>query len=145
MEQIRISEKMAKYVENLEQVENILNQCEYDLIFKELDTKEKQYKYILYINDLQFNYFEGIGNEKLNDTNKQDKILNAVWYLLSDRQCVLYNNNEYDFICEYGYNENAQSMAKGHKIYNDILINNKKLLKCFNNEQLDFLTDNIQL
>lgn len=145
MEQIRISEKMGEYIENKGKVENILNQCEYDLIFKELDNKTKQYKYILYINDVAFDYFEGIGNEKLTDTNKQDKILNAVWCLLSDRQYILYNNNEYDFICEFGYNENAQSMAKGHKIYNDILINNRKLLKCFNAEQLEFLTDNIQL
>lgn len=145
MEQIRISEKMSEYIENKGKVENILNQCEYDLIFKELDTKEKQYKYILYINDLQFAYFEGIGNEKLTDTNKQDKMLNAIWCLLSDRQCIIYNDNEYDFMCEYGYNKNAQTMEQGHKIYNDILLNNKKLLKCFNAEQLDFLTDNIQL
>lgn len=59
MEQIKISEKMAEYVENLEQVERILNQCEYNLIFNGLDEKEKQYKYILYINDLKFDYFEG--------------------------------------------------------------------------------------
>ena len=148
MEQIKISEKMAEYVENLEQVEHILNQCEYNIQYHGITTDNgyEQRTYILYINDIKFNYAEGIGLEKLNNENKQDKMLNAVWCLLIDRQCVNYaDNNEYNFICEYGYNKNAQSMAKGHKVYNDILNNNEKLLKCFNSQQLDFLTDNIQL
>lgn len=145
MEQIKISEKMAEYVENKEQAENILNQCEYDLVYVGYDADYKQYKYILYINDLKFGYREGVGNEKLTAENKQDKLLNAVWCLLSDRACVTYSDNEYDFICEFGYNENAKSMEQGHNIYNNILNNNKKLLKAFSNEQLDFLSDNIQL
>lgn len=145
MEQIKISEKMAEYVENKEQVENILNQCEYDFVYVGYDADNKQYKYILYINDLKFDYFEGVGNEKLTAENKQDKLLNAVWCLLSDRACVIHYDNEYDFLCEFGYNENAKTMEQGHNIYNDILKNNEKLLKAFSNEQLDFLSDNIQL
>lgn len=145
MEQIKISEKMAEYVKNKEKVENILNQCEYNLIFNGLDEKEKQYKYILYINDSNFDYFEGIGNKPLNEENKQDKILNAIWRLLSDRQCVNNLRDFYDFVCEYGYNENAKQLKKGKEIYEAIKINNEKLLKCFSSWQLNFLTDNIQL
>ena len=143
MEQIKISEKMAEYVENLEQVERILNQCEYDL--KYIVLKDNQRIYNLYINDICFKYFEGIGNKPLNEENKQDKILNAIWCLLSDRQCVINSRDFYDFVCEYGYNENAEQLKKGKEIYEAIKINNEKLLKCFSNEQLDFLTDNIQL
>lgn len=145
MEQVKISERMAEYVENKEQVEHILNQCEYDLVYVGYDADKKQYKYTLYINDLKFDYFEGVGNEKLTAENKQDKLLNAVWCLLSDRSCVTCFDNEYDFICEFGYNEDAKSMEQGHNIYNNILKNNEKLLKAFSNEQLDFLSDNIQL
>lgn len=145
MEQIKISEKMAEYVENKEQVEHILNQCEYDFVYVSYDTDKKQYKYTLYINDLKFDYFEGVGNEKLTAENKQDKLLNAVWCLLSDRQCVNNSIDFYDFACEYGYNLNADSLKKGHKIFNDIQKNNEKLLHAFAGYQLDFLTHNIQL
>lgn len=145
MEQIKISKHMAEYVENLKQVENILNQCEYDLIYKGLDEKNKRYKYILFINDLQFAYFEGIGNVKLNNENKQDKMLNAIYCLLIDRQCVNNSIDEYDFLCEYGYNENAETLKKGHKIFNDIQANNAKLLKVLSGLQLDYLAHNIQL
>lgn len=145
MEQIKISEKLENYVENKEKVENILNQCKYDLIFNGINEKEKQYKYILYINDIKFDYFEGMGNEKLNNTNKQDKLLNAIWCLLTDRQCVNNCGNFYQFACDYGYNFNTTTLENGYKIYNDINSNNTKLLKCFNEEQLDFLTENIKL
>ena len=134
---------LNEYIENKEQVEKILNTCNYNIKFVGEDFRNYYYK--LYINKFAFNYFEGKGNDELNDDNKNDKIINAVWCLLIDRQSINYCNNEYDFICEFGYNENAETMKNGHKIYNDILENNKKLAKFFDDEQLDFLTENIQL
>ena len=145
MEQIKISKKMSEYVENIDQVEKILNQCEYYLEYIGKDSRNNQFKYILHINDIKFDYFEGIGNKPLNEENKQDKILNAIWCLLSDRQCVINSRDFYDFVCEYGYNENAEQLKKSKEIYEAIKINNEKLLKCFSSWQLDFLTDNIQL
>lgn len=135
--------KYIEYIENAEQVENILTQCAYDLI--PLPETKKQYNYILLIDDKKFDYHEGKGNEKLNKQNKNDKIINAIWCLLSDRDCVKYTGNEYDFLCEFGYNENADKLKEGHFIYNSILENNEKLKKCFSNEQLEFLTNNINL
>lgn len=131
------------YIENRENVANIMTQCEFDLIFN--GVKDNQYNYTLKINDINFNYFEGFGNKKLNNENKCNKIINAFWCLLSDWQCLEYSQSEYDFICEYGYNENAKTMQNGHKIYNDIKNNNTKLLKCFNKNQIEFLIENIQL
>lgn len=145
IKEIKISGKYAEYVKNLGKVEHILNQCEFDLIYKGLDEKRKQYKYILYINDLQFGYNEGIGNAKLNSENKQDKMLNAIWCLLTDRQCVNNSASEYDFLCEFGYNKDAETLKNGHRIFNYIQVNNAKLLKAFSGEQLDFLAYNIQL
>lgn len=145
MEQIKISKKMSEYVENIDQIEKILNQCEYDLEYIGKDSRNNQFKYILHINDIKFDYFEGIGNETLTAENKQNKILNAIWCLLSDRFCVRWADDAYDFICKYGYNNDAQALKRGHSIYHQILKNNEKLLKCFSEEQLDFLTDNIQL
>lgn len=143
MEQIKISEKMTEYIENLEQVERMLNRCDYDLIF--LRESNNQYKYILYIDNEEFNYSEGIGNKKLDRQNKQDKILNAIWCLLSDRQCVMNSQDFWDFAYQFGYDGDLETIKKGKRIYETIKINNEKLLKCFSNEQLDFLTDNIQL
>jgi len=137
-----LNSKYVEYIENVEKVENILNQCEFDLIA--LPETKKQYNYILLIDDKKFDYHEGKGNEKLNAKNKNDKIINAIWCLLSDRDCVSCYD-EYDFICEFGYNENADKLKEGHFIYNTILENNEKLKKCFSKEQLEFLTNNIQL
>ena len=138
-----INSKYIKYIENAEKVESILNQCEFDLIA--LPETKQQYNYILLIDDKQFSYHEGKGNEKLTSKNKNDKIINAIWCLLSDRGYTKYTSNEYDFLCEFGYNENADKLKEGHFVYNSILEKNEKLKKCFSNEQLDFLTENIQL
>lgn len=137
-----LNSKYIEYIENAEKVENILNQCEFDLIA--LPETKQQYNYILLIDDKQFDYHEGKGNEKLNKQNKNDKIINAIWCLLSDRDCVNCFD-EYNFICEFGYNENADKLKEGHLVYNSILENNEKLKKCFSNWQLDFLTSNINL
>lgn len=138
-----LNSKYIEYIENAEQVENILTQCEYDLI--PLPETKENYNYILKIDDKFFDYHEGKGNEKLNKQNKNDKIINAIWCLLSDRDCTKYTDNEFDFICEFGYDQNAETMKKGHFIYNSILENNEKLKKCFLIEQLEFLTNNINL
>lgn len=143
MEQLKISNKYLEYVNNVEQVEHILNQCEYDLEY--LTTNENKRKYNLIINDLKFSYFEGMGHELVNSRNKQDKMLNAIWCLLSDMSFYNQSATEYDFIYEMGYNDNAKTMEEGHKIYLTIQRNNEKLLKCFSQEQLEFLTDNINL
>jgi uncharacterized membrane protein YkoI len=139
--------KNTKYiddVENLEQVQNILNKHNFDIEYIKLENAKKKYVYKFYIDGVKFDYFEGLGNEKLNDQNKQDILLNALWCLLQDRD---YANcfGQADFLFEFGYNENAKTLADGIKTYEKIKRNNAKLLKIFSNADLDFLASNINL
>ena len=100
--------------------------------------------FILKINSFCFDYSEGLGCELLTKANKQDKLLNAFWCLLSDYNAVKFNDF-YDFVCEFGYNQNAEALKQGNEVYNQIKENNKKLETLFSNDEIDFLYQNIEL
>ena len=69
-----------------------------------------------------------------------NKIINALWCLLSDYFCI-YDRDIVEFMEEFGY----ENLQEGKKIYNAIKENNEKLLNIFTEDEIEYLKDNIQL
>lgn len=134
-----------KYITNDQKVFEILNN--YDFNLQQIDTTN-MYNYILTIgkpdsnvNTCFFNYREGLGHDTLTLSNKEDKILNAFWCLLSDYQCYKESVDAWDFCDIFGYEQTKEN----HKIYYACEDTANKLEKLFTQSDLDFLLEDINL
>jgi len=134
-----------KYITNNEKVFEILNNYNFNLL--ELPTTD-QYNYVLTIgkpnsnvNTCFFDYFEGLGNDFLTLGNKQSKILNALWCLLTDYLAYYDCKDAWEFCDTYGYEQTIEN----HKIYYACGENAEKLRKLFTLDDLEFLAENINL
>ena len=132
-----------EYVENREKVLQILERVNFVLKGKG-QSSEKGYIYDLETftdsKEEHFEYSEGFGLDVLNEQNGLEKVINALWCLLSDYFCI-YERDIIEFMEEFGY----EDLQEGKKIYKDIEENNKKLLNIFTEEEIEYLKDNIQL
>ena len=133
-----------EYIKNREKALEILKNHNFDLIsngigFNE-NTHTKMYTYKFKIGRYSFKYFEGMGNEKMTEENKLDKMIVSLWCLLSDYQITSDCVNADDFIKEFGYEE-----KEGEKIYKSILNIKQKLRSIFTENELNTLAENIQL
>lgn len=134
---------LEEYITERETVIKTLDRCDFAIIGVGRDT-DGSYKYQFEIftdnkNEI-FEYSEGRGCEVLTKENGMNKIINALWCLLTDYSCVV-DYSLVEFMKEFGYD----SLKQGEEIYNAILENNKKLLNIFDSEEIEFLKDNIQL
>lgn len=130
---------LMDYITNAEEVQSVVNNCNFNLIDKGFNNQSKQYDYILTINKKSFKYFEGAGLEPLKATNKEEKILNCLWCLLND-----YSYRDYsilDFKNFLGYEDDEQAM----KILKQIKRNSARLATIFSNEDIETLSKNINL
>lgn len=134
---------LEEYVENREKVLQILERVNFVLKGKG-QSSGRGYIYDLEIftdsKEEHFEYSEGWGLDILTEENGVNKIINALWCLLSDYFCI-YERDIIEFIEEYGY----ENLQEGKKVYKDIEENNKKLLNIFTEEEIEYLKDNIQL
>lgn len=134
---------LEEYVKNRDKVLQILEKVNFAI-------KGKGQEYGKgYIYDLEmftdnkeehFEYNEGVGLEVLDKDNGMDKIINALWCILSDYFCIC-GRDIVEFMEEFGY----EDLAKAKKIYKDIEDNNKKLLNIFSKDEIEYLKRNIQL
>lgn len=124
------------YINNKEIVLDILNSKEIEFLFINKDSKK--YNYIIVINNHRFDYFEGLGNEPLNDKNKGEKIISAINCLLLDMSYSDYGLDE--FIEEMGY-----KATEGIRVYNAIQENSKKIKEIFSKEEIDILSSSMEL
>lgn len=151
---------LSEYVENQELVLKILEGYDFDIIFngiKEFD-RQSYYNYQFIItnlktendheqsgvgvpNDHYFDYSEGIGNDILDESNKLNKIINALWCIISDFMCYYMDFDE--FVDTFGYG--SEEVNKVRKIWKDIKYNNDMLLDLMNENDIEILRDNIQL
>ena len=133
-----------EYIKNRREVLEILKNLNFDLISNGIDFNEdthtKIYTYEFKIDGYSFKYFEGMGNEKMIEENKLDKMIVSLWSLLSDYQITSNCVNADDFIKEFGYEE-----KEGEKIYKSILNIKQKLRSIFTENELNTLAENIQL
>ena len=133
-----------EYIKNRREVLEILKNHNFDLISNGIDFNEdthtKIYTYEFKIDGYSFKYFEGMGNEKMIEENKLDKMIVSLWSLLSDYQITSNCVNADDFIKEFGYEE-----KEGEKIYKSILNIKQKLRSIFTENELNTLAENIQL
>lgn len=132
---------LEEYIENKEEVIAILDKVEFNIEYVG-QQKCYDYKFSIIYNGktFDFDYGEGFGNAILDSSNKENKIINALWCLLSDYRCVV-DYSLVEFMQEFGYD----SLKEGEEIYNTILENNKKLLQIFTEQEIDILGENIQL
>lgn len=134
---------LKEYVENEDKVLQILEKANFIIKGKGVDYG-KGYLYELEIftdnKEEHFEYSEGRGFEILTEKNGMNKIINALWCLLSDYFCI-YDRDIVEFMEEFGY----KNLQEGKKIYNAIKENNKKLSSIFTEEEIEYLKDNIQL
>lgn len=134
---------LEEYVENREKVLQILERVNFVLKGKG-QSSGRGYVYDLEIftdsKEEHFEYSEGLGLDILNEQNGLEKIINALWCILSDYFCI-YERDIIEFMEEFGY----EDLQEGKKIYKDIEENNKKLLNIFTEEEIEYLKDNIQL
>ena len=132
---------LEEYVENREKVLQILERVNFVLKGKG-QSSGKGYIYDLEIftdsKEEHFEYSEGFGLDVLNEQNGLEKVINALWCLLSDYSCIY---DIVEFIEEFGY----EDLQEGKKIYNTIKENNEKLLNIFTEDEIEYLKDNIQL
>ena len=126
-----------EYIENKEVVISILSKVNLNLLFDEF--KKGAYYYKLKINDESIKYFENSGNSCLTTENKASKIINAIWCILTDNFYKDYTPTE--LLDELGY----ESLKKANKILSDINKNNHKLHNVFSTNDIELLTENIQL
>ena len=126
-----------QYITEVPEVEKILLEKRFELNYTGL--KNDRYNYIFKINGIRFNYFEGIGNDRLNNENAPEKIINSLWCLLIDD--TYYNYDIDDFFHELGY----EKVSEVINTLKAISKNHDKLLMCFTPEELETLKDNIQL
>ena len=134
-----------------EQVQEVTKNVNFEALWVNQNTfkKDKQFKYIITIKDRKFDYFQGLGHmQKQTNYDKRMDIVkplhpllsDVLYCLLSDMSCIEYNDMD-DFIAEFGYDENIDSVRKGEQIYRDIKENNKKLRSIFSNEQISKLNE----
>lgn len=134
---------LEEYVENREKVLQILERVNFVLKGKG-HSSGRGYVYDLEMftdsKEEHFEYSEGLGLDILNEQNGLEKIINALWCLLSDYFCI-YDRDIVEFMKEFGY----ENLQEGKKIYNAIKENNEKLLNIFTEDEIEYLKDNIQL
>ena len=134
---------LEEYVENKEKVLQILERVNFVLKGKG-QSSGRGYVYDLEIftdsKEEHFEYSEGLGLDILNEQNGLEKVINALWCILSDYFCI-YEKDIIEFTEEFGY----EDLQEGKKVYKDIEENNKKLLNIFTEEEIEYLKDNIQL
>lgn len=134
---------LKEYVENEDKVLQILEKANFVIKGKGVDYG-KGYLYELEIftdnKEERFECSEGWGLEILTEKNGMNKIINALWCLLSDYFCI-YDRDIVEFMEEFGY----ENLQEGKKIYNAIKENNEKLLNIFTEDEIEYLKDNIQL
>ena len=134
---------LEEYVENREKVLQILERVNFVLKGKG-QSSGRGYIYDLEIftdsKEEHFEYSEGLGLDILNEQNGLEKVINALWCILSDYFCI-YERDIIEFMEEFGY----EDLQEGKKVYKDIEENNKKLLNIFTEEEIEYLKDNIQL
>ena len=134
---------LEEYVENRDKVLQILERVNFSIKGKGQEYgKGYIYDLEMFTNNKEehFEYSEGVGLEVLDKDNGMDKIINALWCLLSDYFCI-YDRDIVEFMEEFGY----ENLQEGKKIYNAIKENNEKLLNIFTEDEIEYLKDNIQL
>lgn len=113
---------LSEYVENQELVLKILEGYDFDIIFNGIKEFDRQsyynYQFIItnlktendhkqsgvgVLNDHYFDYSEGIGNDILDESNKLNKIINALWCIISDFMCYYMDFDE--FVDTFGYGQ----------------------------------------
>lgn len=130
--------KLNEYFENVEKLEEITSKHKFTMWSRGFDNNKRQYNYTLVIDDKKFNYFEGSGNKPLNAENKNDKIINALWCILSDYSFKDYSISE--MMDALGYD-----CSEAKRILNAINRNSERLEAIFTDEEMEFLYRNINL
>lgn len=127
-----------EYITNKERVFDILKDKTFDLVFTHKDT---MFHYVFIINDTTFDYGEGLGHEPMTEENKHDKIINALYCVLSDADTMNFFKSIDDFANEFGYTSISQTI----KVFYSCQETNEKLNKIFTKQELHELRENIQL
>ena len=78
-------------------------------------------------------------NYQCNTTHKQPTKEDCLYCLLSDAQSVEYCQDEADFLNEFGYIDNAESIRKGLKAFKACERTKKALDRLFTSEELEAL------
>lgn len=130
--------KNNEYITNKERVFDILKDKTFDLVFTHKDT---MFHYVFIINDTTFDYGEGLGHEPMTEKNKHDKIISALYCVLSDADTMNFFKSIDDFANEFGYTSISQTI----KVFYSCQETNEKLNKIFTKQELHELRENIQL
>lgn len=135
-----------EYIRNKKRVFDILKKKAFDIELLGIDKmhnedKQPMYHYKLSIDNLSFNYFEGLGHDTLDKNNKYDKIINALHCLLLDADTINFFKSIDDFANEFGYTSISQTI----KVFNACKEINDKLGQLFTKQELHELRENIQL
>lgn len=134
-----------EYISNKKEVYNILKNKDIKLIYNGINNmphdKQKMYAYTLTINGVDFDYYEGLGHNKLDSKNIYYKIINALWCLLLDSDTITFFKSLDDFMSEYGYLDYKKALDT----FKGLKINSTKLKKVFTSKELNFLKENISL
>ena len=134
----------SEYIEDKELVYNILKKKKFDIKYVGLDKMNeednyKMYHYKFMIDKEIFDYYEGVGHDLIEDNNKHDKILNALYCVLQDGDAFNLFRTAREFGREFGYEE----YEKAQRIFKLCKITSIKLSRVFTKEELTNLRLNI--
>lgn len=132
-----------EYISNKKQVYDILKKKTYSLTFLGVGymNKNRMYHYQFSIDNMSFDYYEGLGHEKLDKKNKGLKIINALWCILKDADAINFLDSVSRFMQEYGYTDIDYAI----KLFDLCKDTKEKLARLFTKEELQVLNDNINL
>lgn len=128
-----------EYIDNKEQVYNILKKKAFKLDYK--GVHDKMYRYTFYIDNTSFEYFEGLGHEKLNNDNLHEKVINALWCIINDADTLTFFKSIDSFMTEFGYLDYKQAL----KVFKGCKQTKEKLVKLFTRQELNILQESLNL
>lgn len=133
-------------MKNKKKIFDILNKKDISLEYLGLgkmnkDDKYDMYHYTLNIDEQRFDYFEGLGHDKLNKENRQEKVLNALYCIIQDGDTITFFKSIDNFMREFGYVDFIQAQS----VYNKCKDTRKKLSLLFTIGELNVLRENLDI
>lgn len=140
---------LSEYVENQDEVLKVLSKFSFDIKYNGLVDRNDidMYNYTFTIKNEEtgvkhsFDYNKGIGNDIIDDNNRLEGVINALWCIISDFMCYYMDFDE--FVDTFGYEQEECEFVL--KIWKKIKYNNEMLLDLMSEDDIEILRDNIQL
>lgn len=150
---IQAVEYYGDYVKDKDRILNDIVYCIHDYNYInggcEKENGWKYNKHIVFINHERFEYKTGVGinceDREFNGFAQEKLVIDCLVCVINDTKIVDdYIYDEDDFLTEFGYTSNIESVREGEKCFEQMKENRKKLLKIIGQKTIDEIYDIIE-